>query len=343
MSSIEERLARDIAAVTGAVVVTESDLRDARNAVDERIDRKGQRDRRRTIVAAAAAAVLIPVLGVTAFQFLGGDDKSAPPANPGPTTDPDADFLTGRAPTPELLEGVWRLDGGTSLLRFRTDGNVSLDSLGRLYADSVVGTYTIEGDVITVDITGVKNGPAGCVVPQDLAMRASQPEAGLLHVVHTQPVTGTCLSDQGERWVLQQVLPTNNEGMAGLDFSGDDFQPLANPSALNGDWMAQGGGHVLELTSVPSAAPNGGVYYVAAASGDVVDHGRWTLGASRSQLRLVSSSHSPTCDQGDRLVLGELRYSDSHPAAAFRGTVEQNTCHGGWTPEVWILLPHIGS
>ena len=48
MSSIEERFARDIAAVTQGVVVTESDLRDARNAVDERIDSKRQRDRRRT-------------------------------------------------------------------------------------------------------------------------------------------------------------------------------------------------------------------------------------------------------------------------------------------------------
>ena len=44
MSTIEERLARDIAAVTGGVVVTESDLRDARDAVDERIDSRRQRD-----------------------------------------------------------------------------------------------------------------------------------------------------------------------------------------------------------------------------------------------------------------------------------------------------------
>ena len=58
MSSIEERLARDIAAVTGGVVVTESDLRDARDAVDERIESRRQRDRR-TVLAAAAAAVLV--------------------------------------------------------------------------------------------------------------------------------------------------------------------------------------------------------------------------------------------------------------------------------------------
>lgn len=333
MSDIEERLTGDIAAVTRGVVVTESDLRDARNAVEDRIDSK----RRRTVVAVAAAAVVISILGVTAFQTLGGDDKTAPPADQvRPTSpDPDALFLTGSAPSPELLEGVWRVDNGTSLLRFRTDGEVFLDSGGMLYADSVVGTYTIAGDLITVDVQG---GPAGCVVPERLVLRASLPEAGALHVVHTEPITGTCISDSYERWVLEQVLPTQ-EGLAGLDFSGDDFQPLADPSGLHGDWMAQGGGHVLELTSDGTAAPNDGDYYVAAASGDVVDYGRWTFDASRSQLGLVSSGNSQMCDVGDLLVLGELGYVDSFPGA-FRGTVEQNTCGGAWTPEVWILLPH---
>ena len=65
MSSIEERLARDIAAVTGGVVVTESDLRNAREAIDDRID-SGHQRRRNGIVAAAAAAVLVVALGVTA-------------------------------------------------------------------------------------------------------------------------------------------------------------------------------------------------------------------------------------------------------------------------------------
>ena len=38
MSSIEERLERDISAVTKGVVVTERDLLDARDAIDERVD-----------------------------------------------------------------------------------------------------------------------------------------------------------------------------------------------------------------------------------------------------------------------------------------------------------------
>ncbi len=341
MSSIEERLARDIAAVAGGVVVTESDLRDAHNAVDERIDSRRQRNRRRTVVAAAAAAVLIPAMAFASFQVLGSNDETAPPANPGPTdaVDPDAGFLTGSAPTPELLEGVWRVDNGTSTLLFRNDGTVLLDGRGKLYADSVVGAYTIAGDLITIDVEG---GPSGCVAPQRLAMRAAQPEAGLLHVVHTEPMTGNCLSDQDERWVLEQVLPTN-AGWAGIDWSEDEFQSLATPADLHGDWVAQGGGHLLELTSDGTPSGADGVYYVAAASGEVVDDGQWTLDASRSQLRLVSSGTSQTCDEGDRLVLGELTLVDSHPSDAFRGTVELNACGGSWTPAAWSLIPHIGS
>ena len=115
MSSIEERLARDIAAVTGGVVVTESDLRDARDAVDERIDSGRQRDRRRTVIAAAAAAVLILVLGVTAFLTLGGDDETAPPADPGPTNRATRTLTSSPAahprPTSSKGPGGWTTAG----------------------------------------------------------------------------------------------------------------------------------------------------------------------------------------------------------------------------------------
>ena len=68
MSTIEERLSRDIEAVTGGVVVTESDLRDARAEVDERIESRRQRNRRRGVAAAAAAAAV--VVGVAGWQGL---------------------------------------------------------------------------------------------------------------------------------------------------------------------------------------------------------------------------------------------------------------------------------
>ena len=68
MSTIEERLSRDIEAVTGEIVVTESDLRDARADVEDRIEGERQRDRRRGVVAAAAAAAV--VVGVATWQGL---------------------------------------------------------------------------------------------------------------------------------------------------------------------------------------------------------------------------------------------------------------------------------
>ena len=136
MSSIEERLERDIAAVTGGVIVTESDLRNARDEVEGRIDSASQRDRRRTVIAASAAAVVVAVAGVAVFQTLGGEDTTAPPVNPAPTApsdtvDQDADYLTGDAPTPQLIHGVWRVDNGTTLLLFGEDGTIRFDGSGR--------------------------------------------------------------------------------------------------------------------------------------------------------------------------------------------------------------------
>jgi hypothetical protein len=47
-------------------------------------------------------------------------------------TDPVGDeaFLTGDAPTPDLLRGVWRKDDAHLLLRFTEDGEVRFDDSG---------------------------------------------------------------------------------------------------------------------------------------------------------------------------------------------------------------------
>ena len=347
MSSIEERLSADIAAVTQGVVVTESDLRDARDAIDERIDSQRHRDRRRVVVAAAAAAVLIPALGFAALQTLGSDDKTAPPpANPAPTTsaDPEGDFLTGSAPTPELIQGVWRVDEGTLLLKFTADGAIQFDDGGLLYSNpSAIGTYEIAGDLITVTVDG---GPAGCA-GQTFAMRASLPGPGAMRFVHTQPGTGNCAPRElplpselqvedapGPHvwWVLEQVLPTS-QGFAEFAAAGGGYRPLSDKRVLYGDWMAEGGGHVLEI------APDG-TYYVADESGEPIDRGQWTLQAS--DLTLTSSAASAECTEGDRLVLGGVEQVNLN-TPNLRGTVEQNTCGGAWTPSAWWLIPHAGS
>ena len=336
MSSIEERLARDIAEVTGGVVVTESDLRNARDAVVERSDSRRQRDHRRTVIAVAAAAVLIFIVGVTAFLALGGDRETAPPADPRPTTsDSEADFLTGSAPTPDLLQGVWRLDNGTVQMRFTAPNAISFDTGGRLFHNpGVHGTYVIAGDLITVSVDG---GPAGCG-GQQFAMRASLPEPpvgpGALRLVHTQPGTGNCAPTQDERWVMEQVLPASPT-MAALVFSTESgWQPLVGKNALYGVWLAEGGGYLLEIDP-------GGSYYVAAEPGEPIDRGQWSLRGA--DLTLTSSAGSTECNKGDRLVLGTVEQVAGTGTRAVRSTVQENTCGAAWVPAAWILVPDEGS
>lgn len=335
MSSITERLTRDIAAVSGGVVVTESDLREARHAVQERLEFRRRQHRRRTAVAIAAglaAAVLLAVLGFEDLGALGGDADSAPPAGPGPTrgVDPDTDFLTGNAPTSELLQGVWRVDNGTVHLRFWPPNFVSFDDSGRLFHNpSVEGTYVIEGDLITVNVPG---GSATCA-GQTFAMRASLVEPGLAHVVHTRPGRGSCSHEPNERWTLEQVLPTW-KGMAELEYSSEPgWKPASDVETLYGVWVAEGGGHVLEIDP-------GGSYYVADETRQPIDRGRWSLHGS--ELALTSSSGSSGCDQGDRLVWSELEQVNPN-TTAMRGTVSKNSCGGAWASKTWILVPDAGS
>ena len=329
MSTIQERLARDIAAVTGGVVVTDSDLREAREAVDMLIVGQRQRDRRRTLAATAAAAVVLPILGFAAFQTWGGEDADSapPPANPAPSpsVDINGDFLKGDAPTPELLQGLWRVDNGNLLLRFSSPDKVAFDSVGQIFRDpGMVGTYTIQGDRITVH---VDRAPAACA-GQSFAMRASVAKPGNVHVVHTDPGTGDCSEPLNTWWTLEQVLPAS-KSITDLSTAGlQGWEPLTDRE-LGGDWLAEGGGHVLELDA-------GGTYYVADQSGDPVDRGQWSL--RKADLTLTSSAASGACNEGDRLVWTDLEQADLGTRVV-RGTVRENDCGAAWTPKTWVLLP----
>ena len=332
MSSIEERLVRDIAAVTGGVVVTDSDLREARKAVDERIDRTRRRSRRRAFAVAAAAVVVLAAAGVTAFELANDDDATVRPAGPTPTVnDPYADFLTGAAPTVQLLSGVWRLDNGGVLVNFGANGTVQFDEQGTLFSHPVTtGTYTVDGGVITVTIAG--NGQSGCA-GKAFPVRASLPAAGTLRFGSTQGSLGSCSPWPLAEGTWQQVLPTRNKSMAGLDNSkAPGWHPLSGKTALYGVFLAGGGGHLLEID-------RDGSYYVAAEPGTPVDRGQWSLHGST--LTLTSSAGSTDCSRGDKLVLGAVE--EVNPGTTvIRGTVEQNTCRAAWTPAEWIMIPHQG-
>jgi hypothetical protein len=331
--SIDERLARDIEAVTRGVVVTESDLRDAWAGIDDRIESE-RPDRRRTLGAAAAAAVIVLVLGVAAFLTLDAEDTAAPPANRGPSPtqsiDNHATFLIGTAPTSENIRGVWRLDNGGVLMRFSPPDLVTWDRKGRLLESPTVhGHYAIEGDTITIDVDG---GAASCG-GQRIAMRASVPAEGELRFLFTRPGLSACNGAVDERWVMEQVMPAS-PSMAGLTFSQDKgWAPVAVESRLHGTWLAEGGGHLLELAS-------NGRYHVVGGKGDPLDAGTWSWRGSR--LTLTSGPDSTGCSAGDQLVLSKFEVEDP-VTPGIRGTVQENGCKAPWTPKTWILIPYDGS
>jgi len=309
--------------------VTESDLRDAREAVDELIVGRRQRSRRRTVAAAAAAAVVIPALGFAAFQTLGGEDKPAPPAKVGPSPTGLEPFLTGRAPTPDLVHGVWRVDNGTIAIRFSPPDRVWFDARGRLFDDPAIkGTYRIKGDRITVGVTG-----GSACAGKTFSMRAALPEAGIMRIEPEQWGGTRCAPEFAGVEVLEQVLPTSR-GMGNFGFSDkEDWKPLARVRALYGMWLAEGGGHVLEVDP-------GGSYYVADESGEPVDRGQWS--SHDSALTLVSSADSVECSEGDQVVLGGVEQVDSG-TSGMQWTVEKNTCGGAWASNAWYLVPDEGS
>ena len=130
-------------------------------------------------------------------------------------------------------------------------------------------------------------------------MRASVPEAGALHFLHTERGPGSCAPPPSVRWVMEQVLSPTSEFLAGIKTGGANLDPPAGEDALRGLWFSEGGGHVVELS------PEGS-YTMAGDYGEVVDRGTWSLDSSITLLTLDSGADSPTCREGDRYVLGSL-------------------------------------
>jgi hypothetical protein len=330
MSSIEARLARDIAAVTGSVVVTESDLKEAREVLEQNMERP-QWSRRRTAAVLVAAVVVVPLVGVAVARSL-GSDRSAPPltqvsprTQTGQTANDPELWLTGRAPTTDLVRGVWREDNGAMQVRFAEAGTFSADAAGQPFTDpDLVGDWQLSGDRITVDVTG---GTAGCA-GETIGMRVSLVEKGVLHVVPAKPASRCALLT--ETWeAMEQVLPTS-PGIAGFKNSDRaSWTPWPSRSGFDGLWLVEGGGFAMDLGA-------DGSYVVAGRTGEPVDAGRWSYRST--ELTLTSSARSVACDPGDRLVWTgpERVYSGTF---ALRATVQRNTCGGAWAGTHWIMIP----
>jgi hypothetical protein len=332
VSTIEERLSRDIEAVTGGIVVTDSELQDARVAVEDRIEGGRRRDLRRGLVAAAAVAAV--VVGVATWQGFRSDDATPSPAEPVPTPTlsplegADETFLAGDSPTPQLLRGVWRLDNPTEsrmLVMFAADGGIRYDDTGRLFDDPLVhGTYDLAGDLITVQVDG---GSAQCEGTA-LALRVAVNEDDGLNLVPVDAAED-CGRPMRHQWVLEQELPTP-EGRAIYAPPGVASDRLADREAVVGDWYVGGGGHLLELRV-------DNTYSLLAGYGDVVDRGSWADDESSDRLTLVSSADSPTCREGDTAVLADPRTGD-FGAMVLRSTVERDDCAIGFAKKAWIKL-----
>ena len=329
MNSIEQQLQRDIAAVKESVVVTESDLDHARAAIDGRIT-TGSRDRLVRVgvtVAAVAAAAVVGVSLVDAFRT----SESAQPASPKPAvTDQYAHFLTGDAPTPEQVSGLWRVDDGTVTMLFSSNGSVQLDDSGEVVSDpKLIGSYSIDGQLITFDW----NDDSPCS-GRPLEMRASIEKPGLMHVVATSPSSGKCLPFGSYQTTLERALPTYRELAGIVAATAGGWKPLTDPDALAGDWLAERGGFVMEIN------PDGR-YFVLDDSSAIVDAGEWSLRGST--LTLTSSGEWTGCGAGDVLKVGSVEQTANPGTLVFRGDVLRNDCGGAWTPDAWILIPHDGS
>jgi hypothetical protein len=269
--------------------------------------------------------VVVGGVGIGAYQSLGGTDQEVTPAGSGPTVDVFEDFLKGAAPTPELLNGFWRVDNGKVMVRFQPNGTVQFSDQGTVISDPVtIGTYSIDGNTIAVTTTDAPR-----CVSSEFSMRAALPESSLVNVVLSDPLFGTC-DPLATTMALEHVLPDKGRY---ADFTSSDirgWRPVADKNVLLGDWMAEaGGGYLLEIAK-------DGTYYVADDSAEVVDNGRWRFRGSG--LELFSRTESPQCEEGDFLVLGNLEYSNPG-TTLLRGTVDQNDCGGGWTPASWIRIP----
>ena len=129
--------------------------------------------------------------------------------------------------------------------------------------------------------------------------------------------------------MLEQVLPTGffSELRSG---PGANWDPPAGYDAVRGTWYDPQGGYLVELR-------DDGTYSTITGSTEVADSGTWTVDASVTRLTLVSGADSPTCREGDRFVLDNLRAKDVG-ALALQGDLGRNDCDVAWQGTGWVRL-----
>lgn len=321
--------------------MTEPDLEEAREVLDQRIE--GRRRRSRRLYAAAAAAVLVVAGGVAALGLDDGDGKAAGPAGSGdkvrPLLDVDQQYLTGEPVTQDVLEGVWRVDNGEVSVRFAGNGQFWYDDTGKLFSSrndqDVFGTYTVDEGMITL-ITS-RSAEADCI-DAPVRLHASVPSPGDVRLVLAYNAPVDCSPVGYGQKALEQVLPAKPDF---VDYATEGsltekgWKPLGNGQGFRGLYFS--GTRLLELDR-DATGPNGtaqGRYSMVGETGQVVDQGTWTAGPG--ELTLTSSAESAECSAGDELVLADV-LATPPGASIFRGTVAKNTCGGPWPTGTWVRV-----
>ena len=180
---------------------------------------------------------------------------------------------------------------------FTADGGFRYDETGRLSAHPrVYGTYAVDGDTISVDIEG---GSAGCA-GQTIALRAVVSAKGPLHVLPVGSDPSSCGAPFAPQWVLEQVLPAGYLRLA----------PEPSRSSTGTRWPATTPCWATGTTrraATSSSCGTTGPTRPSRGSTELADSGTWTVDPSVTRLTLVSGADSPTCREGDRFVLDNLR------------------------------------
>jgi hypothetical protein len=227
--------------------------------------------------------------------------------------------------TAGILPGVWRLDNGATLFMFTPDGRFSLDDIGQLSADPRIdGTYAVEGGAISVDIDGGTSGCAG----QTITLRAVSAD-GTLRVLPDGREASGCEAPSSYQWVLEPVLPAGYFSDI-KNGPGTNWAPPTGYEAVQATWYDTQGGYLVELR-------DDGTFTTLIGKGEVADRGTWDVDAQVSRLTLVSGADSPTCREGDRFVLANLR-AEQIGVLNLQGDLGRNDCDVPWKGKAWVRL-----
>lgn len=353
MNEIEEqRVIVALRAIPGGLTVTEHDMIEASTRMQHNL--KPAPPRRNPVLLAVAAAVVL-IVGVLAFQAIGGDEKSAPPAKEpltpagtlkaalqaDPYSLPADEFSAGTPPTSQTMAGLWTLqpvdptteDIFNRVLLYVDGGGrwrigVPTEPLG-------FGTSTLAGDTWFRHLDERSNcgQKASSLEQPTTSVLAAD---GSLRVQHTDVNVDCSILDVREVW--NRLAP----GSPVMDY----FQSVSNDIAwkpASGEWkehrvfVAPETGHMLIVE------PDGGYLYyddLTAARLVAADEGDFEIDATQGSV-------TGTCRGGTFSGRVEVGQTPAVPGYAFerqamRITSTEQGC-GVAEDSVWVNVDVAGT